>query len=67
MTARSTRQKIRDHATKAITHCENMMLQLIELDNLADHQSEYIEEHIPAIAESCSLLYVILTRFYQGL
>jgi len=67
MTVRSTRQKIRDSAQKAVNACEDIAYHLRFLTCLYDGKYTYVEENLPSILSMQDEFHKILTRFRDGL
>lgn len=67
MAKRSTRQKIRDSAKKAVEDTERCMMHLQYLDELADGQSKYITENLPTVVYMVDEVRKLLVNFRSGL
>lgn len=67
MSTRSTRNKLRHQASKASRSVGICMEHLNFLDELADHQSEYINQNLPIIVAFVNELEKLLENFRDGL
>jgi len=67
MAERSTRNKIRWQAQKAIEKAEKVIEHLRYLDELAQGQSEYINHSLPPVVYLADGFVNILKRFREGL
>jgi len=67
MASRSTRQKIRDSAQKAINACEDIAYHLHFMTTLYDTDYEYVHENLPAVIVMQYEFQKMLQRFREGL
>jgi len=67
MAARSTRQKIRDSAQKAINSCEDIAYHLYFLTTLYNDDYPYVDENLNSIMNMQHEFQKVLTRFRDGL
>jgi len=67
MAERSTRNKIRWQAQKAIEKAEKVIEHLHYLDELAGGGSEYINHSLPSVVYLAQSFVDILKRFREGL
>jgi len=67
MAARSTRQKIRDSAQKAIDACEDIAYHLRFLTSLYEEDYAYVSENLSSIIIMQDEFLKVLKRFREGL
>lgn len=67
MTRRSTRNKLRHQAAKAINDCDRILNHLQMLDDMANGESPYINKHMPDLVALVSHMANVLGRFRDGL
>jgi len=67
MSVRSTRQKIRDAAQKAINACNDIAYHLEFLTTLYHERYYYVEENLPSVIIMQDEFQKVLTRFRDGL
>jgi hypothetical protein len=67
MASRSTRNKLRHQAERAAASCEKIQEHLRYLDDLANGQSQYINENLPSLVLITDNLQQLLLQFREGL
>lgn len=67
MTARTTRNKLRFQAEKAIKRLDESLAHIQKLDEMAQGQSDYINENAPKLAILHEQYRKILVAFREGL
>jgi len=67
MASRSTRNKVRWQAKKILDNINRIYEHLKYIDELAQGQSEYINENLPRLVKLFDGVESIITQFYEGL
>lgn len=67
MTKRSTRNRIKWQADKAINHMERAMENLAKLDGMAEDRSAYIADHMPHLVIMLQGALRVIRQFRDGL
>ena len=67
MANRSTRNKLRYQAEKASTATKRVLEHLQSLDEMANNESQYINEYLPMLVKALLEWSMCLERFSEGL
>lgn len=67
MTARSTRNKLRFQAEKAVKRLDESLAHIKKLDEMAQGESDYINENVPKIVLLYAQFRQTLVAFREGM